>query len=783
MSPDISGEAGSTSSRPTPLERKSTRLLGRLRQHKNAPGSDENAPAPEKKRGLLKKSATLLHLRHETEKEPEKPPPRRISQDGHTALPRVIPTPKANGKVPTRIGETKNHSDPSSATRPPTLSKRANTTLGHSLKTPDSALMGSSGSAIAAPRQVGLPPVPTLEQMAQASKPKKVEYNPYGLNNRARAPTIMDPTDDETNLLPFPCEDPNDYLPQTFQQENQNLLEQYQLPDKDETIGIGASASVKRVQSLTSPSQMYALKKFTLFKNEKPKEFYERAAKEYIITKNLWHGLHVVKCHALVKIPGQFGMTRGWGFILELCKTDLFALIKRPGWKSVPISERLCLFKQLAYGIKFMHECDIVHRDIKPENLLLTADGILKITDFGVSDYGHELPGDFSSPLKRSAALVGTPPYSPPEVSLLKEFSHSKRPPYDPFKMDMWALGMMLFCIVYQATPFPESSKAFAAYRDYEAGYKNYCSSHPAFRKGDVTKGPGSEYRFAKEFGSSGASRVAWRLCDPAAQTRYTMVDLFKDPWFQALETCVDENQYECNFCYHDDSHIYHYEHAYGSADEKVIGNGSRVRSGSNLSTNGKRVPNSRNSSTSSMQKTPVKVKSMLGMVGSDLPSHGELVKKEPFQTSATALDRITAAGESKAALEALAEKSECGADRTPVEVPIPESVAAKDEFHDAREVLDGVAAMDLSSSRTPTPPSTRLSVDPPEMSRIGSEVSLNTLTTHQGVVQIKHVQQDLEKDGFIIPIDLCHKAGECRLKQHHHLDVGKASLSYGAIH
>ncbi|GMF64138.1 unnamed protein product [[Candida] boidinii] len=90
-----------------------------------------------------------------------------------------------------------------------------------------------------------------------------------------------------------------------------------------------------------------------------------------------------------------------------------------------------------------MHECDIVHRDIKPENILINGKGVLKITDFGVADYGHTIAGDFTSSVKQSDAVVGSPPYAPPEVSQLSGTQHSQRTSYDPFKMDIWALGMI----------------------------------------------------------------------------------------------------------------------------------------------------------------------------------------------------------------------------------------------------------------------------------------------------------------------------------------------------
>jgi serine/threonine protein kinase len=64
---------------------------------------------------------------------------------------------------------------------------------------------------------------------------------------------------------------------------------------------------------------------------------------------------------------------------------------------------------QTAAGLHAAHLAGLVHRDIKPGNLLITRDGHVKITDFGIA----HLAG--SSPVTRTGMLVGTPAYLAPE--------------------------------------------------------------------------------------------------------------------------------------------------------------------------------------------------------------------------------------------------------------------------------------------------------------------------------------------------------------------------------
>lgn len=416
-------------------------------------------------------------------------------------------------------------------------------------------------------------PLPSIDAAPIRKKPSIV-YNPYGVssitnyssgshygyshygttNHTTMNTSSSQYSEEKQGLLPLPIEIPNDYLPEKLQQENIDLYAEYILPDADSSknkkLGDGASSSVRTIIR-RSDKKVFALKKFTLFKNETPQDFYTRCVKEYIIAKSLSSYPHIVSTFALVRVPSISNLQRGWGFVLEYCKGgDLFSLIQRSGWKSTKSEEKFCIFKQIALGVKFIHDNDIVHRDLKPENVLITENGMVKLTDFGVSTDGHVVPGDFESDVKLSTSFVGSPPYAPPEVMYFKSWNRKLKddpnlPRYDPFKMDCWGLGMLLFCMTYQATPFMEALGSDSLYREYTTAYSQFVSKNPTFRRERI-KGPGVEYKFGQGFHDSGASRVAWRLCDPDPKTRYTLRDLFEDKWFLNLEMCHSELDEEC---------------------------------------------------------------------------------------------------------------------------------------------------------------------------------------------------------------------------------------------
>lgn len=493
------------------------------------------------------------------------------------------------------------------------------------------AMLGT-GADIAAPRNAGQPnsgpQSGNLSRAASFSSPK-MHYNPYGVNS-SRVPSTYSASatamnggsgdssgsNDKPTLLPLPIHEPNDYLPDDLKQEFNSVNDEYIIPEKGtKKLGDGASSTVICVTDKKT-HKLYAFKKFCLLHNENAEDFYKRATKEFVIAKRLSVNKHVVGTYYVLKAQTTVNITRGWGFILDYCKGgDLFSLIARTGWKQHPLAEKYCIFKQTAHAVKFLHSQGIIHRDLKPENILINEDGCVKLTDFGVAEYGHEDQDDVNSPIKLLNSFVGSPPYVPPETMSCRSTSTTNGTTdfYDPFKMDHWSLGMILFCIAYQGTPFKSASSSDPQYRDYLVSYSTYLSSNPSFKHGDKNHGPGSEFKYAKEFHSSGAARVAWKLCDPDPKTRYTMDQLFKDPWFQTVETCVSED---------DDDNI------------NFIGSASRINS---FDSNGSKSMIDNEKSSSSQKASPItKPKSMLDITEAvpqqdQLPPLEEVDTEEPF--------------------------------------------------------------------------------------------------------------------------------------------------------
>ncbi|KAI9885414.1 MAG: hypothetical protein M1823_002798 [Watsoniomyces obsoletus] len=138
------------------------------------------------------------------------------------------------------------------------------------------------------------------------------------------------------------------------------------------------------------------------------------------------------------------------------------------------IEQARSAFRDTVLGLEYLHYQGIIHRDIKPANLLWTADHRVKISDFGVSylgrpirdeeDAGEDLSEADARPLDEAVELaktVGTPAFYAPELCWTD--LTGTRPPVTG-QIDIWALGVTLYCLVYARVPILAENE-FALFR------------------------------------------------------------------------------------------------------------------------------------------------------------------------------------------------------------------------------------------------------------------------------------------------------------------------------
>lgn len=94
---------------------------------------------------------------------------------------------------------------------------------------------------------------------------------------------------------------------------------------------------------------------------------------------------------------------------------------------------------QILQGLLYLHKAKHqIHRDIKPANILINADGIVKLTDFGISK-ALENTNDFSH------TFVGTKNYMSPERIIGKNYSYSS---------DIWSVGLVVYALATGEFPY-----------------------------------------------------------------------------------------------------------------------------------------------------------------------------------------------------------------------------------------------------------------------------------------------------------------------------------------
>ncbi|XP_054155551.1 testis-specific serine/threonine-protein kinase 1-like [Oppia nitens] len=107
-----------------------------------------------------------------------------------------------------------------------------------------------------------------------------------------------------------------------------------------------------------------------------------------------------------------------------------------------------CWFCPIARAVRYLHQHRVAHRDIKLDNILLDKHWNPVLTDFGFSRFvniGRDNIVDLSN------TYCGTPSHNPPEIV-------NKRH-YDPFKADVWCLGVSLYIMINKDYPFEKKDR------------------------------------------------------------------------------------------------------------------------------------------------------------------------------------------------------------------------------------------------------------------------------------------------------------------------------------
>jgi serine/threonine-protein kinase Chk1 len=179
-------------------------------------------------------------------------------------------------------------------------------------------------------------------------------------------------------------------------------------------------------------------------------------------------------------------------------------------------------FTQLVSAIGFMHSRGVAHRDIKPENILLSADGDLKLADFGMATLF-----EYHGKRKLATTLCGSPPYVAPEVLSCSTQSGSKGSGYAADMADVWSCGVVLFVLLAGNTPWSRPLEG----RD-EYGRLNEFSEY-------VESNGRPDDELWKSLPNEVLSLLRGMMRVPV-ESRFTLQDVRRHPWFTRPNKFMD---------------------------------------------------------------------------------------------------------------------------------------------------------------------------------------------------------------------------------------------------
>lgn len=223
------------------------------------------------------------------------------------------------------------------------------------------------------------------------------------------------------------------------------------------------------------------------------------AKNELFIMERVQHP-HIIRLYKHFIIETQ--RSRLVYIFMQLAECESLSIYVRKSKNGLPEQECKRILAQITTAVNHMHGKGIAHRDLKMGNVLLNSKYECLVTDFGLSRVAFRR----SKGKILSNKFCGTVPYMAPEILLTKEYHID----YDPFYADIWAIGVILYCISNRGYPFNDSRGCMLEQQmSHKIKFSKKMTFHPDNNMIDLF----------------------YRLLDPNMMTRIKIEQLMVHPW------------------------------------------------------------------------------------------------------------------------------------------------------------------------------------------------------------------------------------------------------------
>ena len=272
-----------------------------------------------------------------------------------------------------------------------------------------------------------------------------------------------------------------------------------------EILGEGGMAFVYKARDMQ-------LERFVAIKTLKPnyvnqETFVDRFKREAKTAANLNHP-NIVQIF-------DWGIEEEPYFVMEYIEGNTLTSIIAKN-RTISLSDILFIGAQVSNGLHAAHQKGLVHRDIKPGNIMITPDGKVKVTDFGIVSLQNE-----ESDITKTGSILGTASYISPEQAQGKPVS---------IESDLYSLGTVLYELITGKAPFSGDSPISTATK-----HLTEKPEKPSLYRRDLPKGVESailrllekaSYDRFKSAEDLRATLLQQRKALQSEQTRENLVDL-----------------------------------------------------------------------------------------------------------------------------------------------------------------------------------------------------------------------------------------------------------------